>query len=179
MENKDLTTINNTKFKTFWQKILGLLNIGKEKQNENFPSRLEIRAYFATLGNDNKFVYENRIIIAGDQKTAVSNAVKELLKGPLKSFNFPVIPPGTKLLDVEIYENFAKINFSHEFLDNSLESGVFDEYVIYTIVNTVTQVPGIDGVVFLIEGKRIKTYGNVDLSIPAIKNEDFLKEDAP
>jgi spore germination protein GerM len=75
---------------------------------------------------------------------------------------------------VDIYENFAKINFSQDFLQNSLESGILDEYVIYTIVNTVTEIPEIEGVIFLIEGIRIKLYGKVDLSIPAIRNEKYL-----
>jgi len=104
----------------------------------------------------------------------VENAVKELLKGPIKTFHYPVVPPGTELISVEIYENIAKIDFSQEFLENSLETGILDEYVIYTLVNTVTQIPGIEGVIFLIEGKRIKIYGNVDLSIPAIMNEKYL-----
>jgi spore germination protein GerM len=161
---------------SFWEKILSLLKIGIKKQEKNFPSSLVIKVYFATLGEEEKFVFEKRTIVAGEPGSAVKNAIYELLKGPYKSFNYAVIPPGTKLLGVEIYENFAKINFSGEFLENSLESGILDEYVIYSIVNTVTQVPGIDGVIFLIDGKRIKVYGNIDLSIPAIKNEKFLEE---
>jgi len=162
---------------SFWQKILAFLKRGLGKDNDNFPSSLEIKIYFASLGQEEKFSYEKRTIIAGSSLVAVENAVKEILEGPHKAFNFPVIPPGTKLRRVEIYENLAKIDFSQEFLDNSLESGVLDKYVIYTIVNTVTQIPGVDGVIFLIEGKRIKIYGSVDLSIPAIKDEDFISED--
>jgi len=162
---------------SFWQKILAFLKRGLDKDNDNFPSSLEIKIYFASLGQEEKFSYEKRTIIAGSSLVAVENAVKEILEGPHKAFNFPVIPPGTKLRRVEIYENLAKIDFSQEFLDNSLESGVLDKYVIYTIVNTVTQIPGVDGVIFLIEGKRIKIYGSVDLSIPAIKDEDFISED--
>jgi hypothetical protein len=164
---------------TFWQKILAFLKRGLDKDNDNFPSSLEIKIYFASLGQEEKFSYEKRTIIAGSSGIAVENAVKELLEGPHKAFNFPVIPPGTRLKGVEVYENLAKIDLSQEFLDNSLESGVLDEYVIYTIVNTVTQIPGVDGVIFLIEGKRIKIYGSVDLSIPAIKDEDFISEDDP
>ncbi len=164
---------------TLWQKILEFFKRGLAKDNNNFPSSLEIKIYFASLGQDEKFSYEKRTIIAGSPNIAVENAVKELLKGPHKSFNFPVIPPGTKLKGVEIYENLAKIDLSQEFLENSLESGVLDEYVIYTIVNTITQIPDVEGVIFLIEGKRIRIYGSVDLSIPAIKDEDYINEDDP
>lgn len=159
---------------SFWERIIGFFKNKIQEQAEDFPISIKIKCYFASLGEEEKFVYEERTIAAGSAKTAVENAVKELLKGPAKTFHYPVIPPGTELSGVEIYENIAKIDFSQEFLENSLESGILDEYVIYTIVNTVTQVPKVEGVIFLIDGKRIKTYGNVDLSIPAIINEKYL-----
>ena len=159
---------------SFWQKIIGFFKSKIQEQADDFPASIKIKCYFASLGEEEKFIYEERTITAGSAKTAVENTVKELLKGPSKTFHYAVIPPGTELAGVEIYENIAKINLSQEFLENSLESGILDEYVIYTIVNTVTQVPDIEGVIFLIDGKRIKTYGNVDLSIPAIMNEKYL-----
>ena len=164
----------NNKFLLLWQKIISFF-IKRASQDVNkFPDKLKIKVYFASIGQQQEFVFEERTIFAGDPKIAVTNAVKELINGPSKSYHFPVIPPGTKLLGVDIYENFAKINFSQDFLQNSLESGILDEYVIYTIVNTVTEIPEIEGVIFLIEGIRIKLYGKVDLSIPAIRNEKYL-----
>jgi germination protein M len=165
------------KFMLLWQKIIGFFIKRASKDADKFPDKLKIKVYFAGIGQDQKFVFEERTIFGGDPKIAVTNAVKELINGPAKSYHFPVIPSGTKLLGVEIYENFAKIDLSQDFLQNSLESGVLDEYVIYTIVNTVTEIPEIEGVIFLIEGVRIKIYGKVDLSIPAIRNEEYLGEE--
>ncbi|MDD5601089.1 MAG: GerMN domain-containing protein, partial [Actinomycetota bacterium] len=71
----------------------------------------------------------------------------------------------------------AKVDFSQEFLENSLDTSILDEYVIYSIVNTLTEIPDIEGVIFYIEGIRIKVYGNVDLSIPTIRNKDFIEEE--
>jgi spore germination protein GerM len=161
---------------SFLQKIINFFNQRMSTDEDEFPGKLDIKFYFAALGEKTEFVYEERTITAGDPKIAVENTIRELLNGPEKSFHYPVIPPGTELLDVEIYENIAKVNLSQEFLDNSLDSSILDEYVIYTIVNTVTQIPEIDGVVFFIDGTRIKTYGDVDLSIPAIQNEKYLKQ---
>ena len=158
----------------FWQKIIAFFRQKISGQADNFPGTINIKIYFAALGQDEVFSYEERLINAGSPQVAVENTVNELLKGPSKSFHYPVIPPGTKLLGAQIYENLVKIDLSQEFLENSLESGILDDYVIYTIVDTVTQVPGVDGVIFLIEGKRIKLYGNVDISIPVIKNEKYL-----
>ncbi len=172
-DGNNLTAAN----KTFWQKIIDFFKSKiAEQSNKGFPDKIKINFYFCNLGEDSKFISEKRTINAGDPKTAVTNAMKELLKGPSKTYHFPVIPSGTKLLGVEIYENLAKINLSQEFLNNSLTSGILDEYVVYTIVNTVTEIPGVEGVIFLIDGKIIKLYGGVDLSIPAIRNEKYLDE---
>jgi hypothetical protein len=160
----------------FLQKILDFFSKRMGVHEDELPSQLNIKLYFASLGEENKFVFEEIEINADSKKIAVESIMKELLNGPKKPFHYPVIPAGTNVLDIEIYENLAKINLSQEFLENSLDSGILDEYVIYTIVNTVTQVPGIDGVVFFIDGRRIKTYGEVDLSIPAIENEKFIEE---
>lgn len=164
----------NNKFLLLWQKIINFFIRRADQDKNKFPDKLKIKIYFAGIGQQQEFVFEERTIFAGAPKIAVTNAVKELINGPSKSYHFPVIPPGTELLGVDVYENFAKINFSQDFLQNSLESGILDEYVIYTIVNTVTEIPEIEGVIFLIEGMRIKFYGQVDLSIPAIRNEKYL-----
>jgi len=178
INNETIDDIDETTAKSFsfWQKIINFFKEKMSEEEEEFPARLKIRVYFASLGREDKFIYEEREIIAGEIKSAVENAVKELINGPVKPYHYPVIPPGTKLLGVEIYENLAKINLSQDFIEKSLDSGILDEYVIYTIVNTVTEIPGVDGVIFLIEGSRIKYYGRVDLSIPAIRDEKYLPD---
>ncbi len=171
--NQETGSITGTA-QSLWQKIIAFFKQKISGQANNFPGTLNTKIYFAALGQDEVFSYEERLLNAGSPQVAVKNAVSELIKGPSKSFHYPVIPPGTKLLGVQIYENIAKIDLSQEFLENSLESGILDDYVIYTIVDTVTQIPGVEGVIFLIDGKRIKLYGSVDLSIPAIKNEKYI-----
>ena len=164
---------------SLWQRIknffLGLT--GSDEEEEAYDDTLKINFYFSGLGEEKKLVSEKRTINAGSPDNAVRNAVQELLKGPSKSYHFPVIPAGTKLLDAETYENIAKIDLSQEFLENSLDTRILDDYIIYSIVNTLTEIPEIEGVIFYIEGIRIKVYGNIDLSIPAIRNTEYIKEE--
>lgn len=164
---------------SLWQKIKNYFINRKNggKDGKVYPSRLEVNFYFSGLGEEKKLVSEKRTIIAGSPVIAVKNAVQEMLKGPDKSYHFSVIPGGTKLLDVKIYENVTKIDFSQEFLENSLDTPILDEYVVYSIVNTLTEIPEIEGVIFYIEGIRIKIYGNVDLSVPAIRNKEYIDEE--
>jgi len=163
---------------SLWQKIRNFFtNQKSEKENESsYPNRLEVNFYFSGLGEEKKLVSEKRTIFAGNADIAVKNAVQELLKGPTQSYHFPLIPAGTKLIGVETYENIVKIDLSQEFLENSLDTRILDEYVIYSIVNTLTEIPEVEGVIFYIEGIRIKIYGNVDLSVPAIRNKEYIDE---
>lgn len=164
---------------SLWQKIKNYF-INRKNGGEDgkvYPSRVEVNFYFSGLGEEKKLVSEKRTIIAGSPDIAVKNAVQELLKGPTQSYHFPLIPAGTKLLNVETYENIAEIDLSQEFLENSLDTRILDEYIIYSIVNTLTEIPEIEGVIFYIEGIRIKIYGNVDLSVPAIRDKEYIDEE--
>ncbi|MCL5070676.1 MAG: GerMN domain-containing protein [Actinobacteria bacterium] len=148
--------------------------VGRQSETDNYPKKLDINFYFVMIGNEGKFGCEQRTIVAGSPQNAAVSAVNELLKGSYESFNFTVIPAGTKLLGVEVLNKIAKINLSQEFLSESLDSSILDEYIIYTIVDTLTEIPEIEAVSFLIDGKEIKEYGNVDLNLPAIRNEKYL-----
>ncbi len=170
---------NNTKEPlSFFQKVIMFFKsiTGRDDSKDDYPERLHINVYFAMLGNEEMFNAEKRTIVAGSIKNAAVNAVNELLKGPAEEYNFAVIPPGTKLMDVEIANDIARINLSQEFLSNSLDTDILDEYIVYTIVNTLTEIKEIRAVVFFINGKEIKEYGNVDLRLPAIRNEKYLEK---
>jgi len=167
------------KSESFWQKIINYFKKAEEDTDDKdtFPKKLNINFYFCGLGEDKKFISEKRTITAGNMQTAAMNAMQEILKGPSRTYYYAVIPGGTKLLGVEVQENIVKVNLSEEFFKDSLDNRILDEYIIYSVVNTLTEVPGIEGVVFYIDGKRIKVYGNVDLSIPAVRNEEYLEEE--
>lgn len=178
-ENDDRNNGSTAESISFWQKILNFITRRGDsgEKTDAYPSRLEINFYFASLGGEKKLVSEKRTINAGSPGIAVQNAVNELLRGPIKPHYFPVIPAGTKVLGTEVSENIAKIDFSQEFLENSLDTRILDEYIIYSIVNTLTEIPAIDGVIFHIEGVRIRIYGNVDLTVPSIRNKGLIEEE--
>jgi len=162
---------------SLWQALLLFFkNFGKSKSEiPDYPKKIDLDVYFAVLGNDELFGSEERTILAGTPKIAAANVINELLKGPYEDFNFAVIPAGTKLLDVEVANKIAKVNFSQEFLSESLDSSILDYYIIYTIVNTLTGIPEIEALSFSIDGKDIKVYGSVDLQLPAIRNEKYIE----
>jgi spore germination protein GerM len=161
----------------FWQKITGFFTRGNGSsgETEEYPSSIDLDIYFAREGQEKVLAAEKRSIVAGSTGNALNNAMIELLKGPLMSYHFPLIPGGTELVGTRFKDGVAEVDLSSEFLENSLDTRILDQYIIYSIVNTVTGVPGVEGVVFFIEGKRISMYGNMDLSIPLIRNPEYIE----
>jgi hypothetical protein len=160
----------------FFSRLLSMAKkrLTGENEEDEYPKNLQMDFYFATLGQDYVLGSEERTIAAGSPQNAAANAINELLKGPYFAFHFAVIPPGTTLVGIDIYENFIRVDLSSEFLLKSLDNRILDGLIIYSIVNTLTQIPQVDGVLFMIESKAIKEYGNVDLSVPLIKNEAYI-----
>ncbi len=162
---------------SLWQRIMAFF---REKFNDpveepSYPHRITLNIYFAQTGEEKILAAEERTVIAGSPGNAIKGAMEELLKGPLQDYHYPVIPAGTELLGSRAADGVAEIDLSREFLDNALDSRILDEYIIYSIVNTVTGIPDIRGVIFFMEGKRITAYGNIDLSIPLIRDPDLLE----
>lgn len=164
---------------SLWQRIIVFFRdkFDPPVEEESYPSRLALKIYFAQTGEEKILAAEERTVIAGSPGNALKGAMEELLRGPLQDYHYPVIPAGTELLASREADGVAEIDLSREFLDNALDSRILDEYIIYSIVNTVTEIPGIRGVIFFMEGKRITVYGNIDLSIPLIRDPDLIIED--
>jgi len=162
---------------SLWQKVIVFFRdkFDPPAEESSYPHRLAINIYFAQTGEEKILAAEERTVIAGSPGNALKGAMEELLKGPLQDYHYPVIPAGTELLSSRAADGVAEIDLSREFLDNALDSRILDEYIIYSIVNTVTEIPDIRGVIFFMEGKRVTTYGNMDLSIPLIRKQDLLE----
>ncbi len=97
----------------------------------------------------------------------LTKAINLLILGPTQKESSEgissVMPAGVKLLNINIKNNTAYINFNSAF-----ETGVgisMLEARLYQVIYTATQFNGIKRVVFLINGKRKETFSAEGLSI--------------
>ncbi|MTI66665.1 MAG: GerMN domain-containing protein [Firmicutes bacterium] len=91
--------------------------------------------------------------------------ILELLKGSQKD-NSNVIPEDTELLSIDVIARTAYVNFSKGILDNN-KSEINEAFVLYSIVNTLTQLDKITNVQIFIEGERRDVlYDNYDINQP-------------
>jgi len=109
--------------------------------------------------------------------------VLELIKGPLEEDGenvWPVMPPGVTaddILSVDVYNDTAYVDLSAHFKEACAGLSAKSEMLlVYSIVNTITAMDGINKVQFTVAGKQIdKLAGYLCLSDPFLRNYGIIK----
>jgi spore germination protein GerM len=85
------------------------------------------------------------------------------------------VPRGGTILGVQVLNGLATVNLSESFQRNFNGGAREEQMTIYAIVNTVAGIPGVAGVVFEVNGKRITEFaGHLDLTEPLTPDESLL-----
>ncbi len=106
-------------------------------------------------------------------------AIEQLMKGPYsieginKKSVLPTIPAGTRLNNVTIKENTCYVEFSSDFLNK--RKSVTSDVAIYSVVNTLVELPAINKVQFSIDGGQVLEYSDsVGFGEPFERNLDLV-----
>ncbi len=145
----------------------------KEVQPVPIEEMVEVNLYFS----DSQAMYlvlEKRKI--SQIPSLARQAVIELIKGPESSDFYPTIPKGTQVNEVYIADDIAYIDLSEEIFKNHSGGSSGELMTVYSIVNTLTEIPPIKGVQILVEGNEMKSLvGHIDISMPLLRDEDWIK----
>ncbi|MEZ3422352.1 MAG: GerMN domain-containing protein [Lachnospiraceae bacterium] len=106
-------------------------------------------------------------------------AIEQLMKGPYsieginKKSVLPTIPAGTRLNNVTVKENTCYVDFSSDFLNK--RKSVTSDVAIYSVVNTLVELPAINKVQFSIDGGQVLEYSDsVGFGEPFERNLDLV-----
>ncbi|MSS64462.1 GerMN domain-containing protein [Lachnospiraceae bacterium WCA-693-APC-MOT-I] len=128
----------------------------------NYEQNALVTLFFADM--DGKKLKETRVKIKYDGTIPVEQLViEQLIKGPesIKDVQtgqlFATIPQGTKLIKASTKDGICYVDFNDTFLKK--RKGLTDETVIYSIVNSLVELPAINKVQFTIDGQTIASYG--------------------
>ena len=145
----------------------------KEVQPVPTEEMVEVNLYFS----DSQAMYlvpEKRKI--PQTPSLARQAVIELIKGPENSDLYPTIPEGTQANEVYIADDIAYIDLSEEIFENHPGGSSGELMTVYSIVNTLTEIPPIKGVQILVGGNEKKSLiGHIDISMPLLRDEDWIK----
>lgn len=145
------------------------------KEVEPVPTEemVEVNLYFS----DSQAMYlvpEKRKI--PQTPSLARQAVIELIKGPENSDLYPTIPEGTQVNELYIADDIAYIDLSEEIFKNHPGGSSGELMTVYSIVNTLTEIPPIKSVQILVEGDEKKSLvGHIDISMPLRRDEYRIK----
>lgn len=97
--------------------------------------------------------------------------VKELIAGPAESAHGRTIPQETRLISISVASGVAYVNFSKEFQARHWGGSAGETMTVYSVVNSLAGLPGINEVQFLIDGAKVETLaGHIELTSPLRPN---------
>lgn len=139
---------------------------------EDSKNNLNLSLYFDTSDNPDKveLAQEERLIDINELLGELT--LNELIKGPsVNSKLYPILPKETRLMSFSVENGIAYANFSKDILVKM--SSKKEEACLKSIIWSLTSLPNIEKVKFLVENKDIKSLGgNFDISKP-IGKADF------
>jgi germination protein M len=145
----------------------------KEVQPVPTEEMVEVNLYFS----DSQAMYlvpEKRKI--PQTPSLARQAVIELIRGPENSDLYSTIPEGTQINEMYIADDIAYIDLSEEIFKNHPGGSSGELMTVYSIVNTLTEIPPIKGVQILVGGnERESLVGHIDINMPLLRDENWIK----
>ncbi len=109
---------------------------------------------------------ESRKVIISPETSLENNVLSALLSGPVSRELKSPIPAGTSLNGVSADNGICVVDLSDEFINNLSHTQIDECLAIYSIVNTLTELPNIENVLFLVNGLPCDEFLYFDLRQP-------------
>lgn len=141
------------------QNPVGLMNAELFIENTgdqiNTYNSVTLELYFANATGD-KLVKERDNFNYSSNMSLEKLVVEQLIKGPVSEHAYPTIPPETKLLSITTKDGICYVNLDEGFLGQGYD--VTEQIPVYSIVNTLSELSGVNKVQILINGETPKVY---------------------
>ena len=121
----------------------------------NTYTKTTLTLYFANEKGDR--LTSERVEIRYSSNMSVEKLVVErLIKGPITKNAYPAIPSNTKIVSIATKDGICYVNLDDGFLGQGYD--VLEQIPVYSIVNSLTEIPGISKVQILINGETNIAY---------------------
>ncbi|MCH5249557.1 MAG: GerMN domain-containing protein [Lachnospiraceae bacterium] len=139
----------------------------------NTYEKVNLHLYFANENGD-RLVEENQRNVEYNSNISVEKLVVEkLIEGPLSDGAYPTINPETKVISVTVNDRICYVNLDEAFLTQPYN--VTSDVTIYSITNSLVELPNINKVQISINGETALLYKE-SLSLTTIfeRNLDLI-----
>lgn len=102
---------------------------------------------------------EERVVEVDSNQATEKAVLEQLIAGPEEEGHYRTVPAETKIRDITITaDGICYVNLSQEFVSKHGGGTTGEALTIYSIVNSLCKLDGIDKVQFLVEGEKMETY---------------------
>ena len=146
-------------------------NMGSE---ENATKIVNLNLYFANKIGD-KLINQSTVIEYNANVALEKVVVEQLIAGPSETGYYPTIPKDTKLMSITTKDGVCYVNLDTGFTSQGYD--VLGTVTIYSIVNSLTELPDISGVQILVNGETSITYkDNISLETTFQMNPEMIEK---
>ncbi|MEN8908355.1 MAG: GerMN domain-containing protein [Clostridiales bacterium] len=132
---------------------------------DNIKSNVDVTLYFVKA-NTSDYEFETEIRNIEISNGAVAKAiVNELIKEHERNG----IPQGTKIKGISFANGILQVDFSKEFIENMNLGSGYEVMMVYSIVNSLTELSNVNKVRILVDGSAFET-GHVFYDKPMSKS---------
>jgi germination protein M len=146
-----------------------IFNVGNEI---NTYEKVELKLYFANETGD-KLVPVYRSVVYNSNISMERLAVEQLIKGPNTDICFSAISKDCKINSINVKDGVCYIDFDQAFLNDPFN--VTAEVALYSVVNTLAELPDVNKVAFSVNGAAAFTFSELSVSGPFERNLDLIE----
>lgn len=146
-------------------------NMGSE---ENATKIDTLNLYFANKSGD-KLKSQSTVIEYSANVAVEKVVVEQLISGPAEKGYYPTIPKDTKVMSITTKDGVCYVNLDTGFVAQGYD--VLGMVTIYSIVNSLTELPGISNVQILVNGETSINYkDNISLETIFQINPEIIEK---
>lgn len=135
--------------------------------------RVRLHLYFANKKGD-KLVDAFRTVVYNSNMPLERIVLEQVIQGPNSNFAYPAINSNTNVINVTTRDRICYVNLSSDF-QNTVE-GVQAQTAIYSIVNSLCELPSVDAVQISVEGHPDTVFmESISLTGNFVMNEDIVE----
>lgn len=175
-----LFTINGAPITDSDGKETGAMNPGQYvdillSDEELLKQETSVRIYFTNEEGSALKAFDYNFTLDNQTQSLEEYIIRKLIEGPDDTDGYPTLDSSVELISVMTTDNTCYVNFSAGFLEQN--QTVSDDIMIYSIVNSLTDLAYISNVQFLVEGESdIMLHKTFDLSKPLYRNYELITE---
>lgn len=170
-------TINDVPYQIPGGNVVGVMQasdfVSDLSGGDNDFAKTDFKLYFANEDGSKLKEYVLEDAKYGE-KSKERFVIEQLIKGPKKDGYIATLSPNLELINITTANNICYVDFEQSFATE--QSEVSNQLVIYSIVNSLSELNGIQKVQISISGdSAVKYHEDIPLSEPFIRNLDSIE----